>query len=306
MLRPIAIYGALAILACWGTYSTLMLKREHQKNVQPATVLTPALEQLWQPILTSNHRVVIVFEDLLFLRLRFQPGGRSLLFRDTTVNEWSQVDNSPNVKAIRNALKNSRVDPDQSLTMASEVMSSFLLGKLLGTRQKNISMVKSSQISWRELSDEDVVYVGSSPFFDVSAVGMPLEPQLVQVRNGIQNLKPGPGEPKVWFDQNGPGGADDGEFYVMATNTPGKLGSSDILSFTSSRSPGFLGGVEWFTNPNLAQTLVDKIKKTPAGELPRYYQILFKVKFKGGVSTQTSYVLHRELRLPGKSTIAAR
>src|SRR4029077_11783803 len=104
------IYGALAILACWGTYSTLMLKREHQKNVQPATVLTPALEQLWQPILTSNHRVVIVFEDLLFLRLRFQPGGRSLLFRDTTVNEWSQVDNSPNVKAIRNALKNSRVD----------------------------------------------------------------------------------------------------------------------------------------------------------------------------------------------------
>lgn len=305
-IGQILVYAALAISTVWGTYATVMFKREHQKNASTRVILSPAIEQLWQPFFTTNHRIIIVFEDLLFLRLRFHPGDRSLLFRDTTVNEWSQVDNSPNVKAIRSALKNSRVDPDQSLTMASEVVSSFLLGKLLGTRQQNISMVKSSQISWRELSDENVVYVGSSPFFDVSSVGMPLVPQLVQVRSGVQNLKPGLGEPEIFLDQNGPGGADDGELYVVVTHIPGKLGSSDILSFTSSRSPGFLGAVEWFTNPNLAQTLVEKIKKTPSGELPRYYQILFKVKFKDGVSTQTSYVLHRELHLPDKSTVVER
>jgi hypothetical protein len=52
------------------------------------------------------------------------------------------------------------------------------------------------------------------------------------------------------------------------------------------------------------QSLVEKIRNTQSGELPRYYQILFKVIYEGGVSTQTSSVLHRELHLAPKSTVA--
>jgi hypothetical protein len=41
--------------------------------------------------------------------------------------------------------------------------------------------------------------------------------------------------------------------------------------------------------------MVSKLRK-PSGEVPRYYQVALKVKFKDGVPTETSYVLHRELR----------
>jgi hypothetical protein len=33
-----------------------------------------------------------------------------------------------------------------------------------------------------------------------------------------------------------------------------------------------------------------------SARIPQYFQVLLKVKYKGGVPTETSYLLHRELR----------
>ena len=33
-----------------------------------------------------------------------------------------------------------------------------------------------------------------------------------------------------------------------------------------------------------------------SGHIPQYFQVLLKVKYKGGVPTETAYLLHRELR----------
>jgi hypothetical protein len=41
--------------------------------------------------------------------------------------------------------------------------------------------------------------------------------------------------------------------------------------------------------------LVSKLRK-PSGEIPRYYQIVLRVKYRGGVPTETNYVLHHELQ----------
>ncbi|MEI9975113.1 MAG: hypothetical protein WDO73_25500 [Ignavibacteriota bacterium] len=35
--------------------------------------------------------------------------------------------------------------------------------------------------------------------------------------------------------------------------------------------------------------------KNSAGQIPRYYQVLLRVKFKDSVPTETSYVLHHDL-----------
>jgi hypothetical protein len=49
------------------------------------------------------------------------------------------------------------------------------------------------------------------------------------------------------------------------------------------------------TGPDGARQMIDLLKN-PSGQAPRYYQIVLRVKFKGGVPTETSYVAHRELR----------
>ena len=52
-------------------------------------------------------------------------------------------------------------------------------------------------------------------------------------------------------------------------------------SFQSRINGGIIAAVQWFTEPAAARTLFNKIK-TSSGALPRYYQILLKVKFQGG------------------------
>jgi hypothetical protein len=300
----ILIYVALAASAAWGIYAAVLLRHERQYDTSSDVTWTPALKQLWGPVLTTNRPLILIIEDPLFFRL--QSNDLSMWFRDSSINDWTQVGTSPKIQSLIKGLKPSRVDPGHFYTPIAEVTSTLLLGKLLGTHQQNISLARSSQVSWQELGDHNVVYVGSRPFFDVHSRGTWLEPQLIQVNDGIQNLKPGIGEPEKFVDQYGPPGTENGEFHVLVTHIPGPTDTSDIISFTSNRSPGFVGAVQWFTNADLAQKLVEKIKKTPTGKLPLYYQVLLKVKFEGGVSTQTSYVLYRELNRPGKSTVAER
>lgn len=302
-LGQILIYAALVLSVAWGSYASVLLRQEHQSNSSRDTAWTPALKQLWYPFLGVNRPLIFVIEDPLFFRL--QTDGDFKWFRDPSINDWAQEADSSSVKTVSNALNISKVGPEHFYTPIAEVTSTLLLGKLLGTRQQNISLARTSQVSWQDVADENVVYIGARPFFDVHSRGMLLQPQLIPVRGGVQNLTPDQGEPTIFFDQYGPPGTENGEFYVVVTHIPGPTGTSDILSFTSNRAPGFVGGVQWFTNANLAETLVEKMRKNTSGEIPLYYQILLKAKFEGGISTQTSYVLHRELQLPGKTTTPA-
>ena len=67
------------------------------------------------------------------------------------------------------------------------------------------------------------------------------------------------------------------------------------MSFTSSRSAGYVAAVQWFTDPALARLLVAKLSEASGGQMPRYYQVILKVKFRDDVPTETAYVMSRVL-----------
>ena len=109
---------------------------------------------------------------------------------------------SPAVAALRAALKNADIQPSRYYTAYGEVGVSFLLGKLLGPRERNFSILKTSQLSWQQLADNNVLFVGvQNLFFDEQLHGMPLDPQFVPVKVGIRNVHPKPGEPALFTDQ---------------------------------------------------------------------------------------------------------
>jgi hypothetical protein len=68
-----------------------------------------------------------------------------------------------------------------------------------------------------------------------------------------------------------------------------------MQAFTSNSAPARIAAVQLATSPEGARDMLERLK-TPSGQLPRYYQIVLKVKFKGGVPTETSYVAQRQLR----------
>jgi hypothetical protein len=255
---------------------------------------TPELRELWGPFVDSKLPVILAIEDPLFIELKSAPG---IYYRDRSLNQWKDVVGSPAVAALRTALNHADIKPSRYYTAFGEVDVSFLLGKLLGSRERNFCILKTSQLSWRQLADNNVLFVGvQNLFFDEQLHGMPLDPQFVPVEEGIRNVHPKAGEPAMFKDQYSTAPAEEGIAYALVTHLPGPLRSNDVLSFTSSRSAGYVAAVQWFTDPSLARVLFADLKQSLGGKMPRYYQVLLKVKFRDDVPTETTYVLSRELR----------
>jgi hypothetical protein len=255
---------------------------------------TPELQALWSPFLGSSRPLLIAIEDPLFVEMRSYPGA---YFRDRTLNSWAQVISSPAIADLRNLFKNNDMQPSRYYTTFGEANAAFLIGNLLGPHAHSVSFVRSSQLSFQELADDNVIFVGvQNLFFDEKLQALPKATQLAPVLEGVKNIHPEKGEPALFVDQYSTAPTEEGLVYALITHLPGPLGSGDVESFTSNRSAGYLGAVEWLTDPDCAKLLATRMRDSSTGRMPRYYQVLLKVKFKDDVPTETTYVLSRSLQ----------
>lgn len=272
---------------------SLRLAGERQQSEMFRAMWTPELEELWKPFLTGRPLTVSIADPPF---VQFKGYGA---YRDLQLNRWEDIVKSPQVVAIGKALGGAEVQPNVYYAPMGEVSASFLLGKLLGARVPSISLLRASELSLQQLANNNVLYIGAAVFFDDRMRGLPVELELQNARPGIHNLKPRPGEPEILSDVTPTGSAEDGETYVLITHVPGPLGTSDVEAFTSNRTPGRLAAVAWMTEPNYARILVAKLRGN-SGKIPRFYQVVLKVKYKAGVPTETSYVFHHELHVSGQ------
>jgi hypothetical protein len=286
---PLRLGAALAIAMVafvLGRWSTPARKASAAK-------WTPELQSLWSPFLDSNRPLLISIEDPLFVEMRSYPGA---YFRDRTLNSWAEVMNSPAIDSMRSLFKNNAMQPSRYYTTIGEASASFLIGNLLGPHAHAVSLVRSSQLSLQQLADNNVIFVGvQNLFFDEKLQALPIATQLAPVLEGVRDIHPAGDEPALFVDQYSTAPNEEGFVYALITHLPGPLGNGDVESFTSNCSAGYLGAVQWFTDPDSAGLLVSKIKDVSTGHLPRYYQVLLKVKFKDDVPTETTYVLSRVL-----------
>jgi hypothetical protein len=252
------------------------------------------MEDLWRPFITADRPLILAIEDPLFVELN---GDTGIYYRDKTLNTWKDVKSSHKVGALSNALKITHIQPSRYYTAFGEVDSAFLIEKLLGPREQDISVVKTSDLSFRQLANDNVLFVGvQNLFFDEQAKAMPTEAQFQPVKEGIRNLHPGPNEPHLFADKYSTAPSEEGVAYALVTHFPGPLGGNDVESFTSSRSAGYVAAVKTFTDPVCARELVSNLRKSNGGRVPRYFQVLLKVTFKDEVPTEVTYVLGRELK----------
>jgi hypothetical protein len=89
---------------------------------------------------------------------------------------------------------------------------------------------------------------------------------------------------------------EDGELYALVLRATGPLRDTNFVSFTSSRTWGRQGAIQAFTDRALARKVLERIK-APSGEIPRYFQIVLKVRFRDTVPVNISYVMHRVMTL---------
>jgi len=286
----IALSSVLIIACVLGGVAYWRMWNSLQSTSMFRAMWTPELEQLWEPFLAAKLPLIVSIADPPFVQ--FKGYGA---YRDLTLNTWEDIVKNPAVLAIGKALGNPPLQRNVYYAPVGEVSASFLIGKLLGPRVPALSLLQTSELTMQQLANNSVLYIGAPIFFSDKLQGLPIKLDLDNSRPGIHNLHPRAGEPTLLSDTIPTGSSEDGEAYALVTHVSGPLGTSEVESFTSNRTPGRLAAVQWLTDPAMARTLVSKIRR-PSGEIPRHYQVVLKVKYKAGVPTETSYVFHHELQ----------
>lgn len=200
---------------------------------------------------------------------------------------WEPIINSkrPLIVAVSTAA------PDQSATGPAGGM--FRLGEFLRSMGTRAQVLESNQIEAPEVAMGNVVFVGrmvENRQIQAMSQGRPL----VLDAQGIHNAQPLAGEPTLFADRPPKDPSDTEESYALVSRVPGLYRDGEVLYLTGNRVASITGGVQAFTDPAFASTLVSKMKDA-SGNLPRYYQVVLKVRSMDDMPIDVEYVMHRAL-----------
>lgn len=287
-----AVVVSLCLIAslAWAVYSNVRLRSTAAQIARSGW--NPALAELWGPFIISDNPVVIMIADPLFVQ--FKGFGT---YRELVINSWEEAKSSSTVATIRKALRDPEIERSSRYTGVSEANASFLLGRALATHVPHISLARSSEFSWSQLANNNVVYVGAERIIEGQLQSLPVQLEFMYDFQGVRNAHPRPGEPALFADPaatlaNPP--SEDGESYALISRIPGPAGQGEMQTFVSNSAPARMAAVQLATSPEGAREMIDHLKGS-SGHVPRYYQMVLQVRFKGGIPTETSYVASREL-----------
>ena len=290
---PAILWALVAAVLTLAAFVGITSWKNPARNQVDLAGMTPELHDLWEPFLVSKRPLILAVEDPFFVEIQ---NGSGLYIRDKNVNSWKDLSKSPAIAAAHKALKNADIQPSRYYTSIGQVSTSFSIARLLGPHVQNFNIAQISELSAQQIADNNVIFVAIPPDdFAARIQVMPTPLELIPVDNGIRNLYPQPGEPELYENKYTTAPDEGGVAYALVTRLSGPLGNNDIESFTSRRAWGYVAAVKAFTDPDFARLVIEELKKQSGGRVPRYFQVLLKVKFDKGVPIQTDCVLTREL-----------
>jgi hypothetical protein len=272
--REITLAALLAVALVAAGYFAVRLLRVERTTGSPvaasAPAWTPDLQELWAPLLSSERPLMVT------LATGAGPAG-------ATSNMTGSV------------------------TGVGTANAAFLLGQFLGQRKHNVFPIRSDLLSMGEIAMGDVIFVGSTVGKPQIQSIPPVDPAFILTPEGVKIVKPGPGEQAFLKDEvlkGTQGGQDIEESHALISNLPGLYGNGSILYLEGNQVASVMGAVQALTDPDLAAQLVARLK-TPSAKLPRYYQVVLRVRAMDETPVDISYVSHRELTI-SKHPLAAR
>jgi len=273
--REIMLAVALAAALVVASYFAVRSFRAQQTSGSSATASvspwTPDLQALWSPLLSSDRPLMVTLAT-------GASGSGGAASGDTGVGTAN---------------------------------AAFLLGQFLGQRKHNVFPIRSDLLSMGEIAMGDVIFVGSTVGKPQIQAIPPIDPAFVLTPEGVRIVKPAKGEPAFLKDEivKGVQGAQDvEESQALISNLPGLYGNGSILYLEGNRVASVMGAVQALTDPDLARQLVARLKASDGampGKLPRYYQVVLRVRAMDETPVDISYVSHRELVI-SKRPLAAR
>ena len=287
-LRPREIALAALLVAAIASVAVLGLRLwrvERQQSANATVAWTPELQQLWGPILAAPRPLMVC----LGIPLTVRVPGLGFVF----ANSLSEASDTPPSKSLKQFLHGATPSPSYLFTGAGTASGAFELGQFLAPRKQNVLLTRSDLLALPEVIMDNVVFLGpASGNRQIQAISKGQE--LVLEADGIRNLSPQPGEPTFLADSGQPNSPGGEETYALVSHVQGLYGNGDILYLSGNQIAGTMAAVRALTDPTLARMLVAKLK-TPAGNIPRFYQMALRVRSMDNMPIDISYVFHRDL-----------
>lgn len=258
--RELTLVTALVVASALATYFAVRFARAAAAPGPNAVAgWTPELQQLWAPLLSSDRPLMI-----------------------TLATDPYHVSNG----------SGPTIAPG-----AGTANAAFLLGQFIGQRKRNVFPVRSDVLSMGEIAMGDVIWVGPTIGKPQIQAIPPVDQPFVLTPEGVKNLKPAPGEPAFLADVVTTKDSQElEESYALVSHLPGLYGNGEILYLSGNRVASITGAVQALTDADLARNLVNHLKK-PTGSLPRYYQVVLKVRAMDETPVEITYMFHRELSI---------
>jgi len=284
--RELVLFAALAAVAVAAIFLGFRLWRA-QREIAAVPTWTSEIQQLWAPILSSDRPLVVCIAARLMIRV---PGVGFV--RDPSLDEWSELSKAKGIETLKEKMGAPALYPSYGFSSIGTASGAFLLGKFLAPHRDSVVLLRSDQLSWPEITENNVIFLGS-PSGTRQMQSLPIAQQIVTEPDGIRNLNPQPGEPAFIPDQVSGEHVGD-ESHAVITDMPGIYGRGEILILSGNQLTSVIAGVQAVTDPILARMLVSKLRG-PSGKMPRYYQVVLSVHSKDNFPIEITYMFHHEL-----------
>lgn len=259
-----------------------------------------AVAPLWGGMLRPTEPVLVVFSNTIF-HGTYEEGMKLY----NSLNALENGHGSPVVAAAANGR-----GPQPMIdhyTGIGEVMGVYSLGEFFARAHQPFRLKRSLLLSWDDARTGNIVVLGS-PAENLFLLDLPQQQDFTfrwlrdeQGRhvNAIINTSPQPGEQEYYLaKQYGPSPSQISEDYALISLLQGLSENNRLLILAGINTFGTQAAAEYVTRPEYIKDLISHLNTAPPGEppqLPRFYQVLIKVKVNGSVPVQVSYVTHHVL-----------
>ncbi len=282
-----------AVLLVTALYALWFREQRSAATPAPAAYPSPEFEAFWKPLLESPEPLVIALGSPMFISL-----GPDYL-RIPSINRWEDFEGKPKKRELEKRFGIERSFPRYDYTGIGEALGAFLLAKRLTPMNADLLLVRSILLSWDQIRSQNVVFLGSAKF-NPQIKDVPVQLDFLD-EGGITNLRPQPGERRIYVKEAVPGSERLLMEYALITRIRGVPGWREILVLGSSSSPATRAAVEYVLDPTHLKQLHQRLRQ-PDGTFPACYQVVIRGKFRGDVPITLQYVTHHVLRGPSSKT----
>jgi len=243
---------------------------------------TPNRETL---LVLSNPKVVLYYGSASNRPNPAVPPGHTIPAPKELQSSFDEALNNMDRNQPFHFLRSTRED----YTGMGEAVTAYYVGRLMQSLQRPVRLTQGRFLSWDHVQKGDLILLGGPQINDWTYQNI-VKSNFNFSGDGIENVKPLPGEQKQYLPHANPGDVTDYGVIRMAASPYG----FNMLLMAGCSSAGTAGVGEFFSSPEKMRAVHSRIRAAAPGQpFPANWEVLIRVNVRDALPVETSAIALR-------------